>query len=246
MIDYLKQYKADIPYWLKNYKDGIDVTFDTVMGGRVGYYPGSGFDGNLVAVANKAHCVYSFLYVDYMVKKEELVNMMNEGSFHGYHSIGRIEWNEQDIMPDGQYTITVNYTPRQDPMTFVDKSIEPYCFTEILERNSDKDDEWGAERFSITFLFADGIATYFQLFVKHYMKAPWLFLLQDHGFGGNYDRFGMNGYLDAIIRESNIRPEYVICAKNTRIWDGYSEIQSIEPTHGGMHNSERLLFKRIG
>ena len=71
------------------------------MGGRVGYYPGSGFDGNLVAVANKAHCVHSFLYVDYLVKKEELENMMDKGSFRGYHSIGRIEWSELDIMPNG-------------------------------------------------------------------------------------------------------------------------------------------------
>ena len=173
------------------------------MGGRVGYYPGSGFDGNLVAVANKAHCVHSFLYVDYLVKKEELENMMDKGSFHGYHSIGRIEWSELDIMPNGSFPITVNYTPRMSPMHFVDKTIEPYCFTEVLERNADKDDEWGAERFSITFLFADGIATYFQLFVKQFVKAPWLFLLQDHGFGCNYDRFGKDDYLDAIIRERN-------------------------------------------
>ena len=45
MIDYLKQYNENIPYWLKNYKEGMDVAFDTVMGGRVGYYPGSGYDG---------------------------------------------------------------------------------------------------------------------------------------------------------------------------------------------------------
>ena len=173
------------------------------MGGRVGYYPGSGFDGNLVAVANKAHCVHSFLYVDYLVKKEELENMMDKGSFHGNHSIGRIEWSELDIMPNGSFPITVNYTPRMSPMHFVDKTIEPYCFTEVLERNADKDDEWGAERFSITFLFADGIATYFQLFVKQFVKVPWLFLLQDHGFGCNYDRFGKDDYLDAIIRERN-------------------------------------------
>lgn len=69
MISYLKQYNENIPYWIKNYKEGMDVAFDTVMGGRVGYYPGSGFDGNLVAVANKAHCVHSFLYVDYRKKR---------------------------------------------------------------------------------------------------------------------------------------------------------------------------------
>ena len=92
-------------------------------------------------------------------------------------------------MPNGSFPITVNYTPRLSPLCFVDKTIEPYGFTEVLERNADKD-EWGAERFAITLLFADGIATYFQLFVKQFVKAPWLFLLQDHGFGCNYYRFG--------------------------------------------------------
>lgn len=243
MINYLKQHKEAIPSWLKNYEEGMNVTFDTIMDGRVGYYPGSGFDGNLVAVANKAHCVHSFLHVDYLVKKEELINMMDEDAFNGYHSIGRIEWTEQDIMPNGQYPVTINYKPRLDPMFYVDKSIEPYCFTEILERNADKDDEWGAERFAITFLLADGIATYFQLFVKQYVKAPWVFLLQNHGFGCNYDSFGKNGFLDAIIRESNIRPEFVICATNTPIWDGYRRVEDAKETRGGMHQNERALYK---
>lgn len=176
--------------------------------------------------------------------KEELVNMMDEGAFCDYHSIGRIEWKERDIMPNGQYPITVNYIPRMDPMRFVNKSIEPYCFTEIFERNSDKDDEWGAKRFVVTFLFADGIATYYQLFVKQYVKSPWIFLLQDHGFGGNYDKFGKGGFLDAIIRKLNIRAEYVICATKTHIWDGYSRVKGVKETTGGMHQHVRVLYTR--
>ena len=36
--------------------------------------------------------------------------------------------------------------------------------------------------------------------MKEYSKAPWLFLLQDHGFGCNYDCFGTGGILDEIIQ----------------------------------------------
>lgn len=36
----------------------------------------------------------------------------------------------------------------------------------------------------------DAIAMYNSLFVHEYRKAPWILLLQDHGLGGNYDRFG--------------------------------------------------------
>ena len=57
-------------------------------------------------------------------------------------------------------------------------------------------------------LFADGIHAYEQLFVNQYKKAPWLFLLQDHGFGGNYDKFGRGGSLDRIIQKG-VKPEFV-------------------------------------
>ena len=244
IYDYLKQYQEDMPCWLKNYHSGDSVYFDMVMKGRVGYYPGSRFDGNLVAVANKAHCVHSFLYVDYLVTKEALLSEMEEYPFKGYHSIGRIDWTEQDIMPNGQYPIKVNYKQKLDPMRFVDKSVTPYCFTEILERNEEENEEWGAERFAITFLYADGIATYYQLFTKQFEKSPWIFLLQDHGFGGNYDKFGRGGLLDAIIKESNIRPKYVICADNTQIWNGYNKVEGVNSTSGGMHNNIRFIYKR--
>ena len=57
------------------------------------------------------------------------------------------------------------------------------------------------------------------------LKVLWIFLLQNHGFGCNYNRFGKDGYLDAISRESNIRSEFVFCATNTQIWDGYSRVE---------------------
>lgn len=245
MVEYLRQNKEEIPDWLRNYQKGNNVSFSTVINSRVGYYPGSGFDGNLVAVANRAQCVHSFLYVDYRVKKEELVAMLDSNDFNGYHSIDRIEWREQDIMPNGQYPIKVDYKLKHDPMHFVDRTVTPYCFTEILERNAEKDDNWGAERFCITFLFADGIATYYQLFIKQLQKAPWLLLLQDHGSGCNYDQFGKGGLLDKLVKESDIRPDYVICAtNNTCIWDGYLRVIAAKATHGGMHNSERLLYQK--
>lgn len=246
MIEYLKQYKEEIPSWLKNYQKGDKISFITVMDGRIGYYPGSGTDDNLVTVANRAQCVHTFLYVDYIVKKEELVSMLDSGAFRGYHTIDRIEWSAQDVMFDGPCPIPVNYRLKYDPMHFVDRSVTPYCFTEILERNPEMSEEWGADRFCITFLFADGIATYYQLFIKQLQKAPWMFLLQDHGFGCNYDKFSKGKLLDKLIEGSGIRPEYVICATgpNTSIWDGYRRIAAAKATYGGMHQSERLLYQK--
>ena len=71
---------------------------------------------------------------------------------------------------------------------------------------------------------------------------PWIFLLQDHGFGGNYDQFGEGGLLDAIITKNGFRPQHVICADNTHIWDGYKET-GLPPIDDGKHHPRRLYKK---
>ena len=211
MISYLKDYREEVPAWLSDYLQGKQFSFKDIMSSRVGYYPGSEYDGTLIKVGNMSHSVHSFLYVDYLV--------------------------------NGQYPYNITKEPLHGkPNTFVDPDEKPYCFSLIMERDKDRDDSWGAEHFVVTFLYADGIATYYQLFVKEYSKAPWIFLLQDHGFGCNYDCFGRGGLLDCIIRENHCYPQYVICASNTRIWNGYEQIKDVSPVYGGMHQHRRDLF----
>lgn len=241
---YLSQFEEEMPLWLWKYEEGMLVSFSDIMTGRIAYYPGSGYDGTLIKVGNRSRAVHSYLYVDYGVGKEDLIKHLAEpNSIYGYHSIGRIEWTEKDILPNGQYPLNVNKKPRT-PFRGPFKSDEkPYCFTEIMERNPDKDKDFGAKRFAVTFLFADGIATYYQVFCMEYKKAPWIFLLQDYGWGGNYDIFGKGGLLDSIIKRNGIRPQFVICASNTRIWDGYEAHTELPPINDGMRNP-RMLYRK--
>ena len=246
MISYLSNYREETPEWIGKYLCGEQITFSDIMSSRVGYYPGSGFDGTLMKLGNKAHSVHSFLYVDYLLKRRELLDhIAQKDSILGYHPIGKIEWHERDLMPNGQYPLDFDIKPKHGmPYTFVNKDETPYCFSVIMERNADKGDTWGAAHFVVTFLYADGIATYYQLFVKEYSKSPWLFLLQDHGFGCNYDCFGRGGILDKIIRENHCYPQFVICASNTHIWNGYEQIKDVSPVYGGMHEHRRDIFRR--
>lgn len=244
---YLSQYREDLPQWLKDYGRGMPISFVDVISGRVGYYPGSGFDGTLIKVGNKSHAVHSFLYVDYGVSQEEMKNHLNQpNSILGYHSIGRIDWNERDLLPNGQYALNIEDYPRpHTPMGWAIPGEKPYCFTEIMERDDDRDDSWGAERFALTLLFADGIATYYNLFCRGYNKAPWIMLLQDHGFGCNYDRFGKDGLLDAIIRKYNIRPTFVLCDRPNNVWDNYKLIPNLRPISRPTIKDERQLYQKI-
>ena len=244
MSTYLANYKEPMPEWLRRYKSGDAVSFAEFMQGRVGYYPGSRSDGMLISVCNRAHCVHSFLYVDYGLSRAELCEMLNKRDcFKGYHSIGRVEWNERDLMPNGCYP-TNSISPERRGMVL--KGEKPYCFMEVFERNAERGDDWGAERFAVTFLFADGIATYYQLFAREYQRAPWIFLLQDHGFGGNYDRFGKDGLLDRIMTTSKCWPEFVLCDKEKDVWSGYSTIEGINPIVRRIMGRKdlRYLFRR--
>lgn len=240
-ISYLSQYDEEMPLWLETYKDGNKVSFSDIMSSRIGYYPGSEYDWMLMEIGNRSQTIHSFIYVDYLLAKHDLIGHLEKpNSISGYHSIGRIEWQEKDMVPNGPHIMTFNINPRSNPMLFCPE--QPYCFTEIMERDSDRDDAWGAKRFAITFICADGIATYYQLFCGEYKKEPWMFLLQDHGFGCNYDKFGKGGILDEIIKRSGIKPQYVLCGDNTYIWDGYTKIEGVPSILGGMHHNSRSLY----
>ena len=145
MHEYLKEFREDVPKWLTDYRTGDKVSFDEFMKCRVGYYPGAEFDGNLVKIGNKSHSVHCFLHADYGVSREEIeMHLAKEGCLAGYHSIGRVDWSDA-IHIDGHLGF---------------RKLEPYCFMVGFERNSDKDDSWGAVRLSVTFLLADGSKAY--------------------------------------------------------------------------------------
>lgn len=244
MISFLSNYREESPAWLENYLHGEDISFKDLMSSRVAYYPGSGDDGGLIKIGNKSHSVHSFLYVDYGVRKKELETKIS--TILRYHQIGQIEWTETDYLPNGQYPININKRPNNHEVSMFGNAFipdeKPYCFSAIMERNEDRE-EIGAKHFVVTFLFADGIATYYQLFVREYSKAPWLFCLQDHGWGGNYDSFGRRGILDEIIRKNNCRPTFVICGTNTRIWNGYEKVKDVLTISDKHH--DRDLYKMI-
>jgi len=116
---------------------------------------------------------------------------------------------------------------------------------EILQRDPGFSDEHGAERLAILFLKEDGIAAYDALFCQpRSVCPPFGVLLQDHGFGGNYTSFGAGGLLDRVAQESGVLPPYLLVGGNTLPWSGFVRIDGLAPVYGGMHHSERHLYRR--
>lgn len=243
MTEYLKTYREDMPQWLADYRIGDFVPFSDFMSGRVGYYPGSWTDGTLIKVGNMSQSVHCFIQVDYWMDRQYLERHLSlPRCVHGYHEIGRVEWTGKDILPHGEYPSLE--IARRRPKDWYGLA-NPYYFLVIYERDKDRDDSWGAERFAVAFFKTDAIAMYNSLFVHENRKAPWILLLQDHVLGGNYDKFGRSGVLDRIIIKSKIRPEFVILGHSTVLWDGYEKVQEAGEVRGGMYRDWRSLHRLI-
>lgn len=242
MYDYLSDFREEIPEWLLHYKPGDKISFQDVMSGRTSYYPGFWRDGSMMMTANLSHAVHSHIHLDYMNKYEEDIMQVNK--VKGYHSIGHIEWSLKDILPRGRFPLNIDYKTRIRPDTF--RNCHTHFFTEILERDGDKDNSHGAERMALTLLCEDGIDFYYQLYCGQYKTQPWLFMLQDHGLGCNYDHFGKGGLLNEIIKTTRCKPEFVICEKapGTQIWYGYELIEDVNPIIAGIHHNIRYLYRR--
>lgn len=238
MKEHLKQYKETIPTWLENYKKGDDVELNEVFSSNVVYYPGSGNDGQPVEICVKSSCSHVFLYVDYGITRKDLENKLVHPGFRGYSILDTIEISEKDLAPKGWHP---HFTTKKKGFVINET---PYCFMSIFERNEGLTDEHGTKRFAIIFLFADGIASYDALFGNKNIPTPFLVVLQDHGFGGNYDNFGKDGLMEKIAIETDTFPKLLIVGDNTRAWNGYSNV-NCEPVKGGEHKNPRHLFEKM-
>lgn len=241
--DYLNGKKEATPEWLKKYQSGDNLSFKEMMSsGRNLYYPGSGYDGQPIKTFNKAHFAHKFFYVDYGINKEQMVDELSkDNALKGYKIIGVIEYQEQDLTPNGWKP---HYEPTEEEMrdmeVFSGEFKNPYCLVFIFERTEEYSFEHGADRIAVVCIKGDGIATYDALFAN-YNRKPDILVLQDHGFGGNYNCFGRGGALEQIAVTTNCFPEFILCADNTNIWQNYTKVENT--SHVGKTHM-RWLFRR--
>ncbi len=243
--EFLSQIAEPIPGWLKQFKKGEVFSAKDFFSSRVVFYPGSGTDGEPVKLFGSTHCAHCFVYADYAVNQDTLETELEDPShgFYGYNAIARLQLSEKELVPDGwQPHVDPQYTsPHGRPHI----NTPPFGFVAILERNQKFDDSHGPSRLAILFLGADGIASYDALFCQeNEIRSPFSVVVQDHGFGGNYDRFGKGGLLESIASRCNVFPKMLLVAKDTDAWSGYEQIPDVTPDIGGMNGNSRYLFER--
>lgn len=240
---YLLQFREACPDWLARFQPGDTFDCEAFFQSRVVYYPGHGEDGHAIKVFGSAHSAHCFVYVDYYVEKARIEgvisNPRSRERLRGYHSLARLHLSPSDLAPRGwrQHSNVTNNSG-------FGRSMTPFAFLEVLERDDEFDDAYGPKRLAVLFLGADGIASYDALFCqKNGTPPPFAVLLHDHGFGGNYDKFGHGGLLERIASECQVLPRFLLVGTNTQPWSGYEPVQEVEGDRGGVHKKMRFLHE---
>ncbi len=241
--DYLKNDKEPIPNWLSNHRTGDKINIQEALSHRILYYPGAYDDGGPIRAFNKANHLHTFFYVDYLMDEADLrKRLTDENAFAGYTLIDIQDLTPKELVPDGW---TQHFTPTREHVERMPNDAQQNTFglIAIFERQTAFDDSHGAKRFALIYLKSDGIATYDAVFAN-YKNPPQVLVLQDHGFGGGYAPFGNEGPLVTIANKTNCYPNYIFCAENTFIWDGYEKVKGLFPEINGMHHMKRRLYEK--
>lgn len=222
MVEELQKSREEVPAFLKTYHPEKPFAFPKKIDCRVCYYPGARTDWQPIHTLSDAGYAHFFVYADYGVKEEEIDTEVEK--IEGFRLLGSHSLAVEDL---AKKPIRYHITPEEYENALARKSFEmeeeePFGKLYILERIEN------GERFALLYLCADGIATYDALFGNKNMKLDFL-VLQDHGFGCNYDKFGEGGLMDLIAKNTKVKPERILCAENTKLWDSYAEIKGVAP-----------------
>lgn len=155
------------------------------------YYPASGDDG--LPVRLLSGFIHSFVYVDYGVKLAELEQKLD--GFSGYRRLGKCHLQPDDLTPSGwrpKFKPTASEAGRLQ-QTMAMMRVDPnaaYALWLVYERNKDRSPSWGADRFSLLFLYADSVAAYEPLYRARGLAPKVVCMIRPGtGFGGNWADF---------------------------------------------------------
>ena len=232
--EYLEQYREDVPEWLKVYHPGKSRPLADFLKSRIVYYPGSGIDGDPVEVFGASHSAHCFVYADYWLSEADVRAELRAHGFKGYDILDEVSFSEREVMsasPWRRHFLTEEERRAAAKGTAQMRTYthpEPYALLAVLERKPNFGDDHGPERLAILFLGADGIATYEAVFANGNAPQFFGFLLQDHGFGGNYSRFGRGGLLEKIMNASKVYPHFILTEYDDP-YDGYAKVEWADP-----------------
>lgn len=194
------------------------------------YYPAAGFDGR--PVQHLAGNIPSFVYVDYSKGKEALAEELEHRGFEGYHRVGQRSISEQELTPNG-WSPELPRPEDGNPQEHLNPLVKPYCEWLVFERDADRGEHHGPDRFSLVYLCADGVAAFQALYVSNQCRPVGVAIIQPgQSFGGNWTNFEdeRSPLARAVLRNPAGLPEIMLFGGigkpedySQPCWDAFSD-----------------------
>jgi hypothetical protein len=248
--EYLARFAEPLPQWLDEYQGSGDAAVRGFLGSRQVFYPGAGSDGHPLLVFGASGAAHCFVYVDYGRTRAELIEPIRRNEragVRGYTLIGEHDLRGTDLVnrPWSPNNLSQSLKDAQPSRIQSWAHITPFATLCILERQPELDDLHGPARLAILFIGDEAISTYDILYGHQLQRAPFAMVLQDHGFGGNWESFGDGSVLWRVAEERGIFPEWILCDEAQKAWSGYQTRLTVRSDVGGMHHTARRLWQRV-
>ena len=146
--------ELDVPGWLSNISEDSSLpNLDRILIDSL-YYPASGLNGTPVKYLSGN--IYSFIYADYGIKKDDFLNNLNgkgpDCGFMNYHSVCQQEVFRHEIVPDNWHPSIVPTTQRdRERLLQCERRCTPFGHWSVWQRDESANSDVGSLRFSFLF-----------------------------------------------------------------------------------------------
>ena len=228
-----------LPCWLENWSKSSSFDVDAFLSSDVVFYPGGGRDGQPIRLFNEGCNVSCFLYADSGHNLKDIDEEFLVRPLKGYNLLETMEVTFEEVFKESANPISHRGRLRGRVYDTKDKIGCLYIFQHDGSEVSEKCSPFLA----MLYLNIDAFYVFENLFSKE--NTPLAILLADHGFGGNWDKFGRGGKLEKISTMKEIIPKWLLVAKNTPPWRMYLKVPNVEGDTGGMHSDRRYLYANL-
>lgn len=205
--------------------------------GHILYYPGAGTDyGPLEYFAIEFESelpLGAAFYVDYLAREVEIKSMFRKMPHLNEARCVQTEKLKSTYLHQSSWT---KYWPENHPLSrgFANPR-KAYAITSELSFEDQ-------QPLRFHFFRTEAVQTYENLLAIDII--PSIVVIQDHGFGGNWTRFGGANEMFRLALQYRSMPEFLLVADNSEAWPGYVAMSRPLRLRGQMHDHVRTVYRR--
>lgn len=211
--------KHPLPKWLENASATSTFQVNDVLDKSV-YYPACRFDGRPVKYLGSYS--HSFVYVDFDVKREDLIDQLK--TFYGYELAFSRSLKRNDLCFRSYEPMmpTADDGNPLDSLRYGDGDV--FAEWAVYDRGDLYGDDHGPLRFSLLYIGGEGAATFQSLYFSNRCSPSAIVLIKSDGFSGNWTNFlePKQIFARSVMGNPAGQPEYMLVEHDVVCWPWYT------------------------